>query len=110
LADSGSVQEEAPRDSRAAPSGQETPRQTPSDFLAAALDSEVSDADLATVDVELDSMGLNETLAASGSGDDLISLEEARAKLPPEVLEALAAKFKGSPTQVRQRDERDQLF
>lgn len=76
----------------------------------AALDGEVSDADLAAVDAELDSMVLNETLAASGAGKDLISLEEAQAKLPLKVLEALAAKFKGSLTQVRHRDERDQLF
>jgi hypothetical protein len=54
---------------------------------------------------------LQETLGTSGKGGTaLISVEEAQAKLPPEVLEVLAAKFKGSLTQVRRRDERDQIF
>ncbi|MEC7273807.1 MAG: hypothetical protein VXU48_01025 [Verrucomicrobiota bacterium] len=40
----------------------------------------------------------------------LISLDDAQATLGPEILRVLDEKFKGTPTQIRQVDERDQIF
>ena len=40
----------------------------------------------------------------------LISVEDARAKLSPNILEVLSGKFKGSLTEVRHKDEQDQIF
>ena len=40
----------------------------------------------------------------------LISVQEAQAKLSPDILEVLFEKFKGSITEVRYKDERDQIF
>ena len=40
----------------------------------------------------------------------LISLEYAQAKLSPNILKVLSEKFKGSLTEVRHKDERDQIF
>lgn len=45
-----------------------------------------------------------------GKGRALMSLDEARAKLSPDILKALADQFKGSLTQMRHLDERDQIF
>lgn len=82
----------------------------PSEFLTAALDGEIGDADLESVSRSLESIDLRETLSQHEKGKPLITVEEAQATLPPEVLQALATKFKGSLTQVRHRDERDLLF
>lgn len=72
----------------------------------------MTDEELDAVDDALDSMMLNESASPKGvaKGEPLISLEEAQAKLSPEILKVLAEKFKGSLTQVRHRDERDQIF
>lgn len=86
------------------------PLQNPSEFLSAALDGEISDAELEAVNQSINPIILNETLSKHGQGKELISVEDAQAKLPPEVLQVLATQFKGSLTQVRHRDERDQLF
>ena len=40
----------------------------------------------------------------------LISLDHARAALAPEILRVLDEKFNGSLTQIRQVDDRDQIF
>lgn len=81
------------------------------DYLTAALDGEISDEELEAVDDALDSMMLNEDAPASLSkGKPLLTVEEAQAKLSPEILKVLAEKFKGSLTQVRHKDERDQIF
>lgn len=58
-------------------------------------------------------MTLHEDLPSSGSrakGKALMRVEDAQAKLSPDILEALADKFKGSLTQMRHLDERDQIF
>ena len=44
------------------------------------------------------------------SKEALISLNHAQATLTPEVLKVLEQKFKGSLTQIRHVDERDQIF
>lgn len=44
------------------------------------------------------------------SEEALISLDHAQAALTPEVLKVLEQKFKGSLTQIRHVDERDQIF
>lgn len=79
----------------------------------AALDSdEVTDSELEAVDHALDSMMLGEDLPSTGMGKakDLIRVEDAQAKLSPEILKVLAEKFKGKLTQMRHLDERDQIF
>jgi len=86
------------------------PATNPSEFLTAALEGEISEAELEAVSKSLDTIDLNATLNRHGEGKPLITVEEAQAALPPEVLEALATEFKGSLTQVRHRDERDLLF
>ena len=40
----------------------------------------------------------------------LISVEDAQAKLSSNILKVLSEKFKGSLTQVRYKEERDQIF
>lgn len=57
-------------------------------------------------------MMLGEDLPATGMGQGkaLMSVEDAQAKLGPDILQALADKFKGSLTQTRPLDERDQIF
>jgi hypothetical protein len=86
--------------------------ENPADFLTAALDGEVTDEELEAVDDALDSMMLNEAASTAGlaKGKPLLTVEEAQAKLSPEILKVLAEKFKGSLTQVRHKDERDQIF
>ena len=86
------------------------PVQNPSDFLTAALDGEISDAELENGNNSRDSMVLEQARSTHGRDTPLITVEEAQAKLPKEVLQILASKFKGSLTQVRHRDERDQIF
>jgi hypothetical protein len=83
----------------------------PSQLLTAALEGEeVSESELEAVDQALESMLLSEDRAARAKGKALQTLEEAQSKLSPDILNALAEKFKGSLTQVRHIDERDQLF
>jgi hypothetical protein len=86
--------------------------ENPADLLTAALDGEVTDEELEAVDDALDSMMLNEAASTAGlaKGKPLLTVEEAQAKLSPEILKVLAEKFKGSLTQVRHKDERDQIF
>lgn len=65
------------------------------------------------MDDALDALILEEAAPSAKGGQDkpsLLSVDEARAKLSPEILKALADKFKGSLTQTRQIDERDQIF
>ncbi|TVP75194.1 MAG: hypothetical protein EA353_14405 [Puniceicoccaceae bacterium] len=76
----------------------------------AALDGSLSETELDGTDPLVDNEALNEVLSVKAQDTALLSLEEAQAKLPPEVLQVLAEKFKGSLTQVRHRDERDQIF
>lgn len=102
--------EVGPDTGQASASPPDTPLEAPSEFLAAALDGQISDAELEGSDPTLDAMGLVDALPTRGQGEPLIPVEEAQAKLPPEVLKALEEKFKGSLTQVRHRDERDQMF
>jgi len=45
-----------------------------------------------------------------GDGVPLLSPEEAAARLPDEVKEALESAFKGAFAGMRRRDRRDQLF
>jgi hypothetical protein len=85
----------------------------PADLLTAALESdEVSESDLEAVDTALDDLMASQSLSgsASGKGKALLSVDEAQAKLGPDILKALGDKFKGSLTQVRHLDERDQIF
>lgn len=87
------------------------PSENASELLAAALDGQITDEELDAVDDALDSMMLGEASAKSlGKSKPLISVEDAQEKLSPEILKVLADKFKGSPTQVRHKDERDQIF
>lgn len=80
----------------------------PGDLLTAALESdEVTDSDLRAVDRALNSM-MNQQSASEGK--PLMSVEEAEAKLSPDILPVLAVKFKGSLTKMRHLDERDQIF
>ena len=85
----------------------------PADVLADALESdEVTDSELEAVDNALEHMILGEALPEVKivKSKALISLDQAHSKLSPEILKALIDKFKGSLTQVRQLDERDQIF
>lgn len=85
--------------------------ENPADLLVAALESpEVTDAELEAVDASLDAMMLQEAGPGLNSGKPLLTIEEAQAKLSPEILEVLSKKFKGSLTQTRHLDERDQIF
>lgn len=89
----------------------EQPAENPADLLTAAMESpEVTDAELQAVDASLDAMMLEEGAATMQSGKPLLTIEEAKAKIKPEILEALSKKFKGSLTQTRHLDERDQIF
>jgi hypothetical protein len=85
--------------------------ENPADLLVAALESpEVTDEELEAVDASLDVMMLQETGPGLNSGKPLLTIEEAQAKLSPEILEVLSKKFKGSLTQTRHLDARDQIF
>ena len=52
----------------------------------------------------------NLDISALASAEVLISLDQAQAALTPEVLKVLEEKFKGSLSQIRHVDERDQIF
>jgi hypothetical protein len=85
----------------------------PSRLLAEALNAdEVTDSEIDAVDHALDDMMLEEALPNAGKvqSKSLMTVEDAQAKLSPEILKALAEKFKGSLTGTRQVDERDQIF
>tara|TARA_X000000950_G_scaffold202902_1_gene244178 strand:+ start:984 stop:1211 length:228 start_codon:yes stop_codon:yes gene_type:complete len=75
------------------------------------LDSELTDKESALVDNALDPMILNESSATDlVITKPLISVEDAQAKLSSNILKVLSGKFKGSLTEVRHKDERDQIF
>ena len=75
------------------------------------MDSELTDKESILVDHALDPMALNESSTADlVITKPLISVQEALAKLSPNILEVLSKKFKGSLTEVRHKDERDQIF
>ncbi len=71
---------------------------------------EVTAEELEAVDASLDAMMLEESGTALNTGNTLLSIDEAREKISPEILEVLNKKFKGSLTQTRHLDERDQIF
>lgn len=71
---------------------------------------EVTAEELEAVDASLDAMMLEESGTALNKGAALLSIDEAREKISPEILEVLNKKFKGSLTQTRHLDERDQIF
>lgn len=72
--------------------------------------SGVTAEELEAVDASLDAMMLEESGTALNVVTALLSIEEAREKISPEILEVLNNKFKGSLTQTRHLDERDQIF
>ncbi|MGZ0656541.1 hypothetical protein ACWPKO_07185 [Coraliomargarita sp. W4R53] len=87
------------------------PIENPGEYLTAVLNGEVTDEELEAVDNALDSMMLGEAAVSQMTkGKPLLSVDEAGAKLSPEILDALAKKFKGSLTQVRHMDELDKMF
>lgn len=75
------------------------------------MDGGLTDEEFDTVDKVLDPMLLGESSAADlPIAKPLISVEDAQAKLSSNILKVLSEKFKGSLTQVRYKDERDQIF
>ena len=75
------------------------------------MDGAITDREFDTVDKALDPMVLGEGSATDlAIAKPLISVEDAQAKLSPNILKVLSEKFKGSLTQVRHKDERDQIF
>ena len=109
--------EPAPRQSQGL--GQEhsdgTPLVPPTEYgpelSTSTLDSELTDKESILVDHALDPMALNESSTTDlVITKPLISVQEAQAKLSPNILKVLSGKFKGSLTEVRHKDERDQIF
>jgi hypothetical protein len=75
------------------------------------LDGGITDEELNAVDKVLDPMMLGERSATDlAIAKPLISVEDAQGKLGSNILKVLSEKFKGSLTQVRYREERDQIF
>jgi hypothetical protein len=75
------------------------------------LDGGITDEELNAVDKVLDPMMLGESSATDlAIAKPLISVEDAQGKLGSNILKVLSEKFKGSLTQVRYREERDQIF
>ena len=75
------------------------------------MDGGITDREFDTVDKALDPMVLGEGSATDlAIAKPLISVEDAQAKLSPNILKVLSEKFKGSLTQVRHKGERDQIF
>ena len=75
------------------------------------MDCELTDKESILVDHALDPMALNESSTTdSVITKPLISVQEAQAKLSPNILKVLSEKFKGSLTEVRHKDKRDQIF
>ena len=63
------------------------------------------------IDHALNPMAQNESFTTdSVITKPLISVQEAQAKLSPNILKVLTEKFKGSLTEARHKDERDQIF
>ena len=75
------------------------------------MDGGLTDEEFDTVDKVLDPMLLGESSAADlAIAKPLISVEDAQAKLSSNILKVLSGKFKGSVSQVRYKEERDQIF
>ena len=75
------------------------------------LDGGITDKKSVTVDNATDPMILGESSATDlVIAKPLITVEDAQAKLSSNILRVLSKKFKGSLTQVRYKDERDQIF
>ena len=75
------------------------------------MDCELTDKESILVDHAHDPMALNESSTTDlVVTKPLISVQEAQAKLSPNILKVLSGKFKGSLTEVRHKDERDQIF
>ncbi len=75
------------------------------------LDSELTDKESVLVDHALDPMALHESSTTDlVITKPLISVQEAQAKLSPNILKVLSEKFKGSLTEVRHKHEQDQIF
>jgi hypothetical protein len=75
------------------------------------LDGGLTDEEFDTVGKVLDPMILGEGSATDlAIAKPLISVEDAQGKLSSNILKVLSEKFKGSLTQVRYKDERDQIF
>jgi hypothetical protein len=75
------------------------------------LDGGLTDEEFDTVGKVLDPMILGESTATDlAIAKPLISAEDAQGKLSLNILKVLSEKFKGSLTQVRYKDERDQIF
>jgi hypothetical protein len=75
------------------------------------LEGGLTDEEFDTVDKVLDPMMMGESSATDlAIAKRLISVEDAQGKLGSNILKVLSEKFKGSLTQVRYREERDQIF
>ena len=75
------------------------------------MDGGITDEELNAVDKVLDPMMLGESSATDlAIAKPLISVEDAQGKLSSNILKVLSEKFKGSLTQVRYKEERDQIF
>jgi hypothetical protein len=75
------------------------------------LEGGLTDEEFDTVDKVLDPMMMDESSATDlAIAKRLISVEDAQGKLGSNILKVLSEKFKGSLTQVRYREERDQIF
>jgi DNA polymerase III gamma/tau subunit len=89
----------------------DSPAEHGSDLSTAALDGEPIDKNSYTVDNTTDPMILGESSATDlAIAKPLISVEDAQGKLSSNILKVLSEEFKGSLTQVRYKDERDQIF
>ena len=75
------------------------------------MDGGLTDEEFDTVDKVLDPMMLGGSSATDlAIAKPLISVEDAQGKLGSNILKVLSEKFKGSLTQVRYREEQDQIF
>ena len=75
------------------------------------MDGGIIDEEFNTVDKVFDPMILGEGSATDlAIAKPLISVEDAQGKLSSNILKVLSEKFKGSLTQVRYKEERDQIF
>ena len=75
------------------------------------MEGGLTDEEFDTVDKVLDPMMMDESSATDlAIAKRLISVEDAQGKLGSNILKVLSEKFKGSLTQVRYREERDQIF
>ena len=75
------------------------------------MDGGITDEEFDTVDKVHDPVLLGESSATDlAIAQPLISVEDAQGKLSSNILKVLSEKFKGSLTQVRYKDEGDQIF